>query len=832
MDPDALVGAFLGALDDELAAASTGKGDATVTVLDGRRVRRRADGAAYSFALEHPIAAADDVPVELRIGAGRYPGSILHHQGTELIIWVRTTGDLGASIPRATLATNLAFVTAALRQGLENVLDVQRTPGLGMAHRVFREPPVTTGRVPDLPVLETVGGRAPNASQVAAIRLSQTLPLTFVWGPPGTGKTATVARIAETFAKRGKRVLVVAPSNVAVDEATARIATVLRRSTLYEERRILRFGVHRNEALEAYDRVLLTRVTDALPRHADPATIRELQRVLLTRARIVCTTLTQTFLSSVLPEVHFDALILDEGSMAPLVQTFWALTRCTESCVVAGDFQQLAPVCLATTDRARTWLGGNLYEYFGLAQVARAAQDARVQLLDVQYRMAPEISAIPNRLFYGGLLRDHPTTHRPRTHRDGGLDPLVLVDTSDVSPWCLRLSRGSRITPHHALVAAGIVRMIGASDRGRSAIGVVTPFTAQTRLIAAALADFGLQGAARVSTVHRSQGGEMPVLLFDSAEAPGAPVAPMLSGRRDAQAQRLLNVALTRAQRQLVLIGQAAHLTTALPQGAVLAQIVTAFEHQAQLIASRPLIDALLASPRAAEAGPEAHDFLADLAGAREEISLITPTLPEAWLTALEQAARRGLRVVLVTPGADRDAAHWSGSVARALQRCRTAGMRIREYVDVHQAMAAIDGRALWLGGYHAPGTPRPAPLRLTAPAMAHEIARMLEEDVSGFAHLPGSTERAPASIGTVEVCPISSHRLSFAVTPDGPALVCADHACPYRRPVHAFDRITTDRPCGICGRPLMIRLGSRGVFAGCSGFPKCRATVPLWSRR
>jgi len=122
---------------------------------------------------------------------------------------------------------------------------------------------------------------------------------------------------------------------------------------------------------------------------------------------------------------------------------------------------------------------------------------------------------------------------------------------------------------------------------------------------------------------------------------------------------------------------------------------------------------------------------------------------------------------------------------------------------------------------------PRSAPRRFIAPAMVHELARMLEEDVSEFAPVQGPTKHASASMGTVEVCPISSHRLDFVVTPDGPALMCADHACPYRRPLHAFGRITTDLPCGMCGRPLMIRLGSRGVFAGVPDFLRAGRQSP-----
>lgn len=54
--------------------------------------------------------------------------------------------------------------------------------------------------------------------QDTARQMAMTQPITFIWGPPGTGKTETLARIAIEYMNRGNRVLMLSCSNVSVDE--------------------------------------------------------------------------------------------------------------------------------------------------------------------------------------------------------------------------------------------------------------------------------------------------------------------------------------------------------------------------------------------------------------------------------------------------------------------------------------------------------------------------------------------------------------------------------------------------------------------------------------
>ena len=76
------------------------------------------------------------------------------------------------------------------------------------------------GADPDRAVF--IGGSRLNDDQRAAIRRSLGSDTTFVWGPPGTGKTTTLARIVKAHYRAGQSILLVSNTNIAVDTPSRR----------------------------------------------------------------------------------------------------------------------------------------------------------------------------------------------------------------------------------------------------------------------------------------------------------------------------------------------------------------------------------------------------------------------------------------------------------------------------------------------------------------------------------------------------------------------------------------------------------------------------------
>ena len=261
-----LIPEFIKALDQEIPAIKAGKGGSTARVFDGRFIREDSGIFVYSFTLEDFITTlVDDAPVEVQVGDSRYQGPIIQVQGLEVIIGLEH--NFGPSIPQARIITNLYFLHEMLKKKFEAIRNREVSPNLTLSNLVFRPNGKERTEIVELPRLEPHPhpGKTINRSQLEAIKLSQRLPLSLVWGPPGTGKTETLARIVECFIKQGMRALVVAHANAAVDEATEDIAQFLENTDFYKSGQIIRLGNCQKETLiTQYEMVHLERIAERL----------------------------------------------------------------------------------------------------------------------------------------------------------------------------------------------------------------------------------------------------------------------------------------------------------------------------------------------------------------------------------------------------------------------------------------------------------------------------------------------------------------------------------------------------------------------------------------
>jgi len=419
-----------------------------------------------------------------------------------------------------------------------------------------------------------------------------------LWGPPGTGKTHTLASTVAAMKRQGWRVAVIALSNAAVDVAVLAIDDACTRAGMPLERgELIRLGTPRHPALEEGERPhLLAFQTElrrlngklASARKSLFATIRmirsarrdgreppetalklratllelihrsEEQRRAITRrfissAAILCST-AASFIATGMEE-HFDAVIIDEGSQMPLALLYNIAARRPKRLHIVGDPMQLPPI-VPSPRRRYERSNPDVEELFGTSRFQLANLDpshpdfdrntstleeagSLVPLL-VQRRMTPEIGEVVSQLAYGGRLR-HDTK------------PVDLTPTSilPAQPLVHVLSRASGHTNSSA-PQADITRRIvlsldsgDAPDPARPSILVITPYRKQEALLTDLLA--GTPGV-RVLTIHKAQGSEAPTVVLDVP----APLNRFLDN--PGEARLLWNVALSRAQHRLVLV--------------------------------------------------------------------------------------------------------------------------------------------------------------------------------------------------------------------------------------------------------------------------------------
>jgi len=375
-----------------------------------------------------------------------------------------------------------------------------------------------------------------NAEQNRAVNLAVTAEdCALIHGPPGTGKTYTIARLIRALVDRGDRVLLAAFTNRAVDNALE----ALREQGFEDVQRVgTKTGI-REDMLDL-----------RLEQRGEPN-----ERAGALRNAPVVAATTASCGSRIMREQSFDVAVVDEASQLTEPNAMAALNR-ADRFVLVGDHQQLPPVVQAapdvdaavdvdsavaesddtTTDSAATALSTSLFE-----RLIRQYPAASV-MLSRQYRMCQRIQAFSSAEFYDGALR-------PATGAVAAQSLSELVDPA-LLPADLREAvtfidpGGNRVgntNPTEADRVADIVDSYLAAGVAAADIGVIAPFRAQ-------VAELSRRVDVTVDTVDRFQGSSKQIIVL-SFVATGRLEGPLFEDTRR------INVALTRAKKALVLVG-------------------------------------------------------------------------------------------------------------------------------------------------------------------------------------------------------------------------------------------------------------------------------------
>lgn len=384
-------------------------------------------------------------------------------------------------------------------------------------------------------------------SQNAAVRKALGQRVTFVWGPPGTGKTRTLAYLAAHLVRSGKRVLLSAMSNAALDQLFLRTVEWL--GDDIGQFTVARIGSTMREDSRPFSQHTFGYREFRAKR--DDARWSE-WRDYVRHASLVAgnfSKLTTAFRDN--PGV-LDYAIVDEVSMANLPNLAVAICHAREAVVLGGDPMQLPPVAVEEGGGERNaWHADSVFDRAGVMDAA-ARRDPRVAFLDTQFRMQAQIGEMISAMFYDGELK----SETPEAPRLSGFPGRVMflhcagrVEAGDGRGRRAVLWRRNAEHARAAARAAVALRRAGLRERD---IGIIAPYNAQVSLIHHELR-LARQTRIRVSTVHSFQGQESRAVIVDLTDN-NLPPSPLTADAR------LINVALSRAQEQLVIIGNEAYV--------------------------------------------------------------------------------------------------------------------------------------------------------------------------------------------------------------------------------------------------------------------------------
>ncbi len=400
-----------------------------------------------------------------------------------------------------------------------------------------------------------------------------------IHGPPGTGKTTTLVALVETLLQNEKRILVCGPSNNAVDllarrlhqqkikvvrignvtriddeiihltlaekarnhpdwgnikkvkiesEQAQRMAKQHKRSFGHEERRHRKDMYRESRELRKWARDLEDRLLEGL----------------INDSQVICTTLIGVT-SKYIEKMNFTTVIIDEASQALEPECWNAILR-AQRVILAGDPMQLSPT-VKSTEAASLDLSTTLLDRMTSVLYHK-------HLLTVQYRMNAKILAFSNKRFYQGELTSAKEVIDHQLPGSGAI--VTFIDTSGCG-FDEEQAEGSR--SHRNEGEYFIIRehLIGEIVRYKSAtIGIISPYAEQIRYISQEISEDEVLKSLdiTVNTIDGFQGQERDAIIISLVRSNDAGIIGFVAD------ERRLNVAMTRARKRLVIVGDVATL--------------------------------------------------------------------------------------------------------------------------------------------------------------------------------------------------------------------------------------------------------------------------------
>lgn len=429
-----------------------------------------------------------------------------------------------------------------------------------------------------------------NASQEAAVnKILSANELAIVHGPPGTGKTTTLVQAVKALIQQDhKQVLVVAPSNTAVDLLSEKLSdeglNVLRvgnparvsdrlmaltldsrvaeHSSMKEVKKMKKQANELRNMAHKYKRNFGKAEREQRKALFDEAhrIIKDVEKTeqyitndLLGRAQVITATLVGSNHYTV-RHLKYHTVVIDEAGQA-LEPACWIPILKAKKLVLAGDHCQLPPT-IKSEEAARNGLSTTLLEK--CVQLHPKA----VVLLEEQYRMHETIMGYSSGVFYGNKLKAHASV---AAHLLFDADfPMAFVDTAGCG-FDERTEGTSTSNPEEAafvfkhLTQLATALSMHYQPHNFPSIAVISPYRQQIQLLKEQL---------QHSTQLHMYGDKISVNTIDSFQGQERDVVYISMTRSNSESRigflsdiRRMNVAMTRARKKLVVIGDSATLS-------------------------------------------------------------------------------------------------------------------------------------------------------------------------------------------------------------------------------------------------------------------------------
>ena len=782
-----------------------------ILLQEGKRIGRDNGQFVYLLESEDELNYPEGTPVTIWKGQSQISGKILNCEAFS--VYLISELDLGAEVEMLNISAEACYL---LQSVPERLMDLSLEPSEiaqdlicnGLKEIDYRNSDIAKG-------------------QETAVRMSLEQPITFVWGPPGTGKTQTLAKIAWAHIDKGERVLMLSYSNVSVDGAILRVTSL--KNDVFPGQ-LVRYGFPKDKRISEHPylssyNLAINNYPDLLKRRTqlqaekkrleknDPKLIQvekelnEIRRELraaesqcVRNAKFVATTVSEAIVDKEIRNGAFDVVIFDEASMATIPQIAYAAKLARKNFVCMGDFRQLPPIVQSSKESP---LNADFFQYCGITQaVDQGSNHKWLCLLDTQYRMHPEIADFAGRSIYNGLLKsaNGMTEKREKTVM---AEPFAgrameFVDLSGTMSTCIKSSDDS----HANVLSAFVTFSLALKAAQTQKVGIITPYHAQSRLLHAMVRDVNeleaLPHAIKCATVHQFQGSEEDVIVYDAVDCyrlpfPGALIAST-AGR---YADRLFNVAMTRSKGKFICVANGSFMRNkGMSENLMFMQMLKSYRATAPMIPEiiRPDDDLEKYYFDFVEKENQVDEFIKDLATARREVRIDIPDSPAnsdinttRIAQALAEAQSRGVKVFV-----------------RAESKKNLHPTLKYFAVENHyltDPIALIDKTITWFG--------------MPESAACFKI----EGRASAINNRPcirfWGTHTAKILYGLLEMSQVMDQ--AKTVEKDAQGNLITDKLSDY---------VLAHKKCPVCGKTMQLKKSrNQKYFLSCSGYPSCKHT-------
>lgn len=436
-----------------------------------------------------------------------------------------------------------------------------------------------------------------DSAQFDAFNAAISNDITFVWGPPGTGKSFTLAAIIRALYEfQEERTVVCCVSNVAVDELAKKVIDIVNNEKLIVDAgNFYRAGHSTDEKILATDYLFPKDDATTMIRKEIEMKHKKLESLSLSQAseqkdaiieikaeikdlrvclknhteylvgksRVVYSTIANFILNEQINNSKFDNLIVDEASMLALPQLIALAKNVTKRIILVGDFQQLSPISLVPDKHLRD----NVFKIAGIC-IGNTSHKA-LHLLMNQRRSHVKIVDIINKVFYDGKL--HAEIYESNDLVNAGPFNGRVISTVSVMDSAYRFTKGG--TRQNVKSAEYIISLLNEYSNGVSAnfsIGIITPYKGQASLLKALLMEQNYEQQflerIKIGTVHTFQGSECDIIIYDIVDCDKCENQKNLTTGKiygGKEGEQLLNVALSRARYKLIIVGDAEYFQIA-----------------------------------------------------------------------------------------------------------------------------------------------------------------------------------------------------------------------------------------------------------------------------